>query len=46
LVLQKLGAKGGIAPDIALALNWYQKARTLGSAQAPERLKRLALIPE
>ena len=46
LVLKKLGAKGGITPDAALALNWYEKARTLGSTLATERLKRLALLPE
>jgi hypothetical protein len=30
LVLAKLGAKGGIAPDLALAQRWYAKANELG----------------
>lgn len=30
LVLAKLGAKGGIAPDVALAQRWYAKANELG----------------
>jgi hypothetical protein len=34
--------KGGIPPDLGLAQAWYAKARDLGAAQAPERLKRLA----
>lgn len=34
-------AKGGIAPDVALAQAWYAKARELGSVQAPDRLERL-----
>src|SRR5215831_1886313 len=46
LVLRKLNAKGGIAPDIALAHRWYEKARDLGSATAPERLERLARLLE
>jgi len=45
-VLRKLGAKGGIASDIALAHSWYEKARNLGSTLAAERLERLARIPE
>jgi hypothetical protein len=31
-----------IVPDIAMARNWYQKARDLGSTEAAERLERLA----
>ena len=46
LVLRKLGAKGGITSDIALALSWYEKAKNLGSTVAPERLERLARLPE
>ena len=46
LVLSKLGAKGGITPDVALAHNWYEKAKEQGSTVAPERLERLARLPE
>jgi hypothetical protein len=46
LVLRKLNAKGGITADVGLAQAWYQKARDLGSAVAPERLDRLARVPE
>jgi TPR repeat protein len=46
LVLRKLNARGGIAPDVALAHSWYEKAMDLGSATAPERLERLARLPE
>jgi TPR repeat protein len=46
LVLRKLNAKGGIAADISLAQTWYAKAKDLGSAVAPERLARLARLPE
>jgi len=45
-VLKKLGAKGGITADVALANNWYEKARALGSPLARERLERLARMPE
>jgi TPR repeat protein len=38
--------KGGIPPDLALAQTWYAKAKDLGAAQAPERLERLARLPE
>ena len=34
----------GIAPDPALARNWYEKARDLGSSAAPERISRLTQI--
>jgi len=37
LVLEKL-ATTGIASDIALARRWYEKAKVLRSAEAPERL--------
>jgi TPR repeat protein len=46
LVLRKLNARGGIAPDVALARGWYERARDLGSATAPERLERLARLAE
>ena len=42
LVLRKLRTVGGIAPDAALAQSWYEKARDMGSAVAPERIARLA----
>jgi hypothetical protein len=42
IVLEKLGAKGGITPDIALAQRWYEKAKELGSSAAPGRIARLA----
>jgi hypothetical protein len=34
-VLERLGVKG-LAPDIALAQRWYEKARALGSSAAPQ----------
>ncbi len=46
LLLRRLNPKGGITPDVALALTWYEKAKDLGSAVAPERLERLARLPE
>ena len=46
LVLRRVNPKGGITPDVALAHTWYEKAKDLGSAVAPERLERLARLPE
>ena len=46
LVLRKMGARGAIKPDIALAQRWYEKAKDLGSSAAPERLERLARLPQ
>jgi TPR repeat protein len=46
LVLRKMGAKGGITSDIALAHTWYERAMNLGSTVAPARLERLARLPE
>jgi TPR repeat protein len=46
LVLMKLNTKGGITANVGLARTWYQKAKDLGSAVAPERLERLARLPE
>ena len=40
IVLEKLGVKGGITPDVALARRWYEKAKELGSSAAPERIAR------
>jgi hypothetical protein len=39
--LAKLGVHG-IVPDLAMARRWYEKARTFGSAEAPQRLEMLA----
>lgn len=46
MVLGKLDARGGITPDFILAATWYGKAKDLGSSEAPERLERLARLPE
>jgi TPR repeat protein len=46
LVVSKLNARGGITPDSAMAATWYEKAKDLGSSEAPERLERLARLPE
>jgi TPR repeat protein len=40
-LLEKLGAYG-LAPDVALARLWYQRANELGAAEASERLQMLA----
>ena len=39
--LEKLGVHGFV-PDLAMAQSWYEKARALGSAEAPQRLETLA----
>jgi hypothetical protein len=44
-VLAKMGAKGAIKADIALAEKWYAKAKDLGSTAAPERLARITRRP-
>jgi hypothetical protein len=46
VVLRRLRLRGGIAPDVALARRWYEKARDLGSITAPERIVRLTQIPQ
>ena len=46
LVLRKLGARGAITADIAMAQSWYEKARDMGSTVAPERIVRLTRLPE
>jgi hypothetical protein len=46
LVLRQLNTKGGITANVGLAQTWYQKAKDSGSTAAPERLERLARLPE
>lgn len=41
VVLEQLGVYG-IAPDVALARTWYEKAKEFGSQEAPRRLELLA----
>ena len=41
LVLKEIGALG-FAPDVAMARTWYEKAKQLGSREAPRRLELLA----
>lgn len=41
LVLERLGTKG-LSADVAMAQTWYEKARELGSTEAPRRLEMLA----
>jgi hypothetical protein len=36
----------GIKPDVALARTWYERARSLGSPDARDRLSRLAQLPQ
>jgi len=38
LVLEHLGERG-LAPDVAMARFWYEKAKELGSTEAPQRLE-------
>jgi hypothetical protein len=40
-VLEKLSVHG-IAPDVAMARSWYERAKKFGSAEAPQRLEMLA----
>jgi TPR repeat protein len=40
-VLEKLDVHGFV-PDVAMARSWYEKARKLGSPEAPQRLEMLA----
>jgi hypothetical protein len=40
-VLERLNVHG-VVPDIAMARSWYEKARTFGSVEAPQRLETLA----
>jgi hypothetical protein len=46
VVLRRLHLRGGVVPDVALARKWYETARDLGSVAAPERLSRLAQLPQ
>ena len=41
IVLEKRAVHGFVA-DVAMARNWYEKAREFGSADAPQRLEMLA----
>jgi hypothetical protein len=41
MVLKEIGALG-FAPDVAMARTWYEKAKELGSREAPRRLELLA----
>jgi TPR repeat protein len=40
-LLAKMGVRG-IAPDVARARSWYEKARDLGSSEALGRLEKLS----
>jgi hypothetical protein len=40
-ILEKLDVHG-IVPNVVMARNWYEKAKKLGSAEAPQRLEMLA----
>ena len=52
IILERLGATSVtemvenvvVLPDTALARAWYQKAKDLGSAEAPGRLEELARL--
>ena len=46
LELEGLRLAKGIKPDVALARTWYEKARSLGSLDARDRLSRLAQLPQ
>ena len=40
-ILEKLGVHG-LVPDVAMARDWYEKAKKLGAAEATRRLEMLA----
>jgi TPR repeat protein len=40
-ILEKLGVHG-LVPDVAMARDWYEKAKKFGAAEAPQRLETLA----
>jgi hypothetical protein len=40
-ILEKLDVHG-VVPNVAMARSWYEKAKKLGSAEAPQRLEMLA----
>jgi len=46
LELEGLRLAKGIKPDVALARTWYERARSLGSPEARDRLSRLAQLPQ
>jgi len=46
LELEGLRLAKGIKPDVALARTWYERARSLGSLDARDRLSRLAQLPQ
>jgi TPR repeat protein len=46
VVLRRLRLRGGIVPDLSMARKWYEKARDLGSIEAPERIVRLTQTPQ
>ena len=46
LVFKKSGRRGAVTLDITLAQSWYEKARSLGSTVARERIVRLTQLPE
>jgi hypothetical protein len=41
-VLGAMRLRGGLTPDPVLARQWYEKARSMGSGAAPDRIARLA----
>jgi hypothetical protein len=43
-ILEKLGVHG-LVPDVAIARDWYEKAKKFGAAEAPQRLEMLASKP-
>jgi TPR repeat protein len=43
-ILEKLGVHG-LVPDVAMARDWYEKAKKFGAAEAPQRLEMLASKP-
>jgi hypothetical protein len=45
IMLRKLGRRA-LAPDIAAARTWYEKAKQLGSAEASDQLERLAKVDD
>jgi TPR repeat protein len=40
-ILEKLGVHG-LVPNVAMARDWYEKAKKFGAAEAPQRLEMLA----
>jgi len=46
LELERLRLAESIKPNVALARTWYERARSLGSVDARDRLSRLAQLPQ